>query len=693
MKKALLLVLALLATISMFGCSKSESDKDDTHLNSESSSTTSSQIEQTTSSQIEKDKDIVESSTNTVDNNSELSAKWEYSLKDNEIILTKYIGEDDKITVEPVYNIEDKEYKTVLSESTQESGVFNSNDKIKSVIISEGVGLPENKAYMFKDCINLTYTNADYILSTPTSSTKEMFSGCIKLSALDISTLDTSSLQDSTGMFNDCSSASLILVKNNKSKHDISDKSNLSNRCIIAENMDKSIWEYEFDKSTGVLNLTKYKGSGRADPCDTYSIDGRLYNNITYGKTQSTESKPSNTKPSTNNKPNTNSKPSTSSKPNTSTSSQPTTSSKPSNDTQKNEKIYYTVTFNTGKGSKINDQKILKGEKAKEPRNPTNDYYKFYGWYTSKSYKTKYDFDDEVNSNITLYARWEDTDYIYEVEHYKQNGDRDTYKLADTETFYTLENTTVTAKAKSYSGYTENKSHPDRVYRDKVTDDNYVVLRLYYDKDTFTAKFNSNGGTSVNSQTVSKKSKYKEIIPRKKDATFEGWYLDSKFTELYDFDDEVRDITLYAKWKENKTDYKVEHYREDLNGNYKLFETEKLSGDTDSIVVAKPKSYEGYSENTSHSDRVESIRLTEDNTILKLYYSLHEFTVSFDSDEGSEVSDQIVKYGAKVKIEKPTKEGFNFKGWYTDTGLNNEFDKNTKVSENITLYAKWEQIE
>ena len=38
----------------------------------------------------------------------------------------------------------------------------------------------------------------------------------------------------------------------------------------------------------------------------------------------------------------------------------------------------------------------------------------------------------------------------------------------------------------------------------------------------------------------------------------------------------------------------------------------------------------------------------------------------------------------------PTKEGYTFAGWYSDSGLTQDFDFTTPISTDITLYAKWD---
>lgn len=41
----------------------------------------------------------------------------------------------------------------------------------------------------------------------------------------------------------------------------------------------------------------------------------------------------------------------------------------------------------------------------------------------------------------------------------------------------------------------------------------------------------------------------------------------------------------------------------------------------------------------------------------------------------------------------PTKEGYTFTKWYTDTSLSQEYDFDEQVSSNLTLYAGWEEAE
>lgn len=74
--------------------------------------------------------------------------------------------------------------------------------------------------------------------------------------------------------------------------------------------------------------------------------------------------------------------------------------------------------------------------------------------------------------------------------------------------------------------------------------------------------------------------------------------------------------------------------------------------------------------------------------------TVHEFTITFDSDGGSKVDSQKVAEGDYVKVpNSPTREGYVFLGWYTSKNFDKKFDfANTKISKDLTLYAKWEEI-
>ena len=71
--------------------------------------------------------------------------------------------------------------------------------------------------------------------------------------------------------------------------------------------------------------------------------------------------------------------------------------------------------------------------------------------------------------------------------------------------------------------------------------------------------------------------------------------------------------------------------------------------------------------------------------------TLSQIIVSFDSNGGSPVPDQVLNYGDKVtEPDNPTKTGNYFKGWYDNPELEGEqFDFDTAIAASLTLYADW----
>lgn len=66
------------------------------------------------------------------------------------------------------------------------------------------------------------------------------------------------------------------------------------------------------------------------------------------------------------------------------------------------------------------------------------------------------------------------------------------------------------------------------------------------------------------------------------------------------------------------------------------------------------------------------------------------YTVSFVTNGGSEIDDQSVESGATAVVpETPVREEYQFFGWYADSNYTREFNFNTPITGETTVYAKW----
>lgn len=237
----------------------------------------------------------------------------------------------------------------------------------------------------------------------------------------------------------------------------------------------------------------------------------------------------------------------------------------------------YLITFDTDGGSNVEQQLIKEGSVVTKPHNPEKDGYTFIEWTLNG---VTFDFNTIVDKDITLVATWKEKD-----------------------------------------------------------------------KDSFTIRFDTDGGTLIDDIIIKKGDKL--LLPENPiwdGHKFIEWQLDGN---TFDIESEITsDIKLVAKWEEEKTKEEDKKMPQQEN---------KKDNQTNSQQEKK--------QNESSEKKV------------------NKYTVTFNSNGGSTVSSQTITEGSKAsKPSNPTKSGYTFGGWT----LNGQtYDFNTPVSGNITLVATW----
>ena len=221
---------------------------------------------------------------------------------------------------------------------------------------------------------------------------------------------------------------------------------------------------------------------------------------------------------------------------------------------------------------------------------------------------------------------------------------------------------------------------------------------LFVSDNKYIVSFQSNGGSRVSSQLIKLGD---NVItpesPTKVGYTFDSWCFDKELTSSWDFDKDIilKDTTIYAKWTANSnTPYFVEYYQQDDNGdNYSKFETVEYEGVSDTNVAAIVKNYIGFSENARNINRLPFGIINADGTlVLKLYYDRNIYSLTFEENGGSSVSDQVgILYNTlSIAPENPKKDGYIFGGWYIDEECITAWDFiEDKILKDTILYAKW----
>ena len=347
-----------------------------------------------------------------------------------------------------------------------------------------------------------------------------------------------------------------------------------------------------------------------------------------------------------------------------------------------------------------------RGTGATLPTNVTRAGYTFGGWYTDSSFSTArvYKISTTETGEKTYYAKWTPKSGItYKVQHYQQNTSLNGYDLKDTDTKTGTTEATVTATAKTYTGFTENTTYRDRLASSQVLGDGSLILRLYYDRKKYDVTLEVNEGKINKGNITEYVYGVGATLPTdvtKEGYTFAGWYATSYFSGS-----KVESIgttttgekTYYAKWTaKSGVAYRVEHYQQNtsLNG-YNLIDTENKTGTTGQTVTATAKSYTGFTENKTYPDRLASAQVLGDGTLaLKFYYDRNKYNVTFNTNKGQINGDYIRQYTYGVGEALPTnvtRDHATFEGWYESSTFsgNRVTNVSTTATGAKTYYAKW----
>ncbi|QJD84731.1 InlB B-repeat-containing protein [Cohnella herbarum] len=350
----------------------------------------------------------------------------------------------------------------------------------------------------------------------------------------------------------------------------------------------------------------------------------------------------------------------------------------------------YTVSFDSKGGSPVADQKVNEGTKAIAPDAPTLEEYVFSGWYRDEAFTTVYDFTTEVvTGDIELYAKWTmDLKTTYTVS-FASNGGSTVEAQTVNEGAVAKAPAAPTRSGHTFGGwYSDSGLTSPYGFTAGVTED--LTLYAKWTKNSYTVSFNSNGGSTVRSQSVDDgDTAAKPADPTRSGHVFSGWYRDAGHSQAYSFTTPVTaNVTLYAKWIAT---YTVSF---ESNGGSAVDAQTVNEGDV-AAAPANPirsgHSFDGWYSDSSLSEGYSFTTLVTENITLYAKWTENSYTVRFDSNGGSVVNSQTVSPGNKAAVPSaPTWKGYRFEGWYV--GLNEGspvYDFNTAVTADLTVYAKW----
>lgn len=313
-----------------------------------------------------------------------------------------------------------------------------------------------------------------------------------------------------------------------------------------------------------------------------------------------------------------------------------------------------------------------------ELKDPEKTGFIFEGWYKEKEFKNKVKkIGKGTTGKLTLYAKWSEIQSAsYKVIHLWQPITGDTYVKHETEPLSGKVGAETTAAAKTYPGFhvSTDLHTGGKIIQEKIKGDGTTVVKIHYDRDMFTAKFNTDGGNEIAERSCRYET---EILPPatpiKDGFTFIGWEptLPAKL---------MANTEYKAKWTaEVLPKYKVEHWQQKLDGTgkacdashkdntcYELKDTESNNGKKNTPTEAKAKTYTGFT-----STGVAQENINEDgSTVVKIYYVRKDITLTFDA-QGGKIDGQpnktlSGKYGEKIEsnaVPNPLRNADEFGEW------------------------------
>ena len=312
----------------------------------------------------------------------------------------------------------------------------------------------------------------------------------------------------------------------------------------------------------------------------------------------------------------------------------------------------YTITFDTNGGSEIAPITQDYGTKITAPDNPTRKGYTFKGW------------DKEIPEtmpaeNMTVKAQWEINQYTITFD---TNGGSEIAPITQDYGTKITAPDNPTRKGYTFKGW--DKEIPETMPAENMT------VKAQWEINQYTITFDTNGGSEIAPITQDYGTKITAPDnPTRKGYTFKGW--DKEIPETMP----AENMTVKAQWEINQ--YTITF---DTNGGSEIAPITQDYGTK--ITAPDNPTRKGYTFKGWDKEIPET--MPAENMTVKAQWEINQYTITFDTNGGSEIAPITQDYGTKITApDNPTRKGYTFKGWDKEI-------PETMPAENMTVKAQWE---
>ena len=210
-------------------------------------------------------------------------------------------------------------------------------------------------------------------------------------------------------------------------------------------------------------------------------------------------------------------------------------------------------------------------------------------------------------------------------------------------------------------------------------------LTVQWTAPTYAVTLNTNGGTIADGKDVTGYTYgVGATLPTdvtRTGYTFKGWYDNENLTGspvTAIGGAETGNKEYWAKWEINQ--YTITF---DTNGGSEIAPITQDYGTE--ITAPDNPTRKGYTFKGWDKEIPET--MPADNITVKAQWEINQYTITFDTNGGSEIAPITQDYGTEITApDNPTRKGYTFKGWDREI-------PETMPAENITIKARWKDTE
>ncbi len=364
----------------------------------------------------------------------------------------------------------------------------------------------------------------------------------------------------------------------------------------------------------------------------------------------------------------------------------------------------FTLSYETGTGSKIESATVQNGAKADKPIDPTLEGYTFGGWYTEEDYTTAWDFSvNTVTKDTTLYAKWIIKTYTIT---FVTNGGTEVSAITVNHGDKAIQSASPTRTGYGFDGWFTDEALTLAFDFTTVTVTSNITLYAKWKLGSYTIQYNLNGGENSLANPLNYTTETETITfssPSRLGYTFAGWFDNASFngsavTTITK--GSTGDKALWAKWTANT--YTITFNKQSGTGG-----TDTIEAVYDSAMPAAAAPtrtgymFTGYYDAISGGTKYYNAEMTTtrnwnkaENAVLYARWTPIEYTITYNTDGGTLSGTYQTTYTVEtetITLPVPAKESCIFLGWYTNADLTGDEVKSiTNGSiENKEYWVKW----